>query len=147
MAKIKYMGTADRRVIEKGDTFNGQYPDGVPHDLVWDWNNNHVIDTEKTGPKGDQVLPGELVELVIAHPGFRDVTDLKKVPLGGAQKMWRGMQDSPPGVQSVTPDGVAPGPSSSADVTGGTTVGGSTGGRAGATTAGGGTTTGGSTRG
>jgi hypothetical protein len=129
--KIKYMGTADIRRIEKSDDFAGRLPDKVGVDLEWNWENNHVIDTddEKFSDIGEEVW-----ELVLSEPDFKDVSDMKRIPLSAGEKLWRSMQDVP----VAAPGGVAgeANPTgSSGSLTGGgggtTTTGGSTTGDAG----------------
>jgi hypothetical protein len=131
--KIKYMGTADVRRIEKGADWGGRLADKLTSDVVWDWDNNHTIDTEELD------LSEEAVELILEDPDMKDVTDLKRIPTGGAEAMWKGVKQA-----SAAPEGVAgeAGPTgSSASETGGpggrrTRAGGSTAGGAGTTTGG-----------
>jgi hypothetical protein len=80
---IKYMGSSDVRVIEKGDTFDGQLPDGVESTLTWDWGNYHIVDVKAAG------WSDEAVELLLDDE-FEDVTGKKKVPPNMAQILWRG---------------------------------------------------------
>jgi hypothetical protein len=136
--KIKYMGTADIRRIEKSDDFAGRLPEKIGVELEWNWENNHVIDTEDD-PYSD--LGDEVWELVLSEPDFKDVSDMKRIPLSAGEKLWRSLQE--PAV-NVAPGGVAgeAGPTgSSGSLTGGgggpTTVGGSTTGDAGTTSGGG----------
>lgn len=138
--KIKYMGTADVRRIEKSDNFNGRLAEKIGVDLEWNWENNHVIDTDddKYSDIGDEVW-----ELVLSEPNMKDVSDLQRIPLGEAERMWRGMHEA--GNVQTAPGGVAGNANpqgGSAGITGGgggtTTTGGSTTGDAGGSTSGGG---------
>lgn len=98
---IKYMGDSDVREILKGDTFNGEYPDGVAENLIWNPENNHVLDVQDDPT---------VIELLLEQPGgeFTDVTDLKRVPRNAWQERW-----APKGtvgmardfVNAVNPDG------------------------------------------
>lgn len=87
--KIKYMGNADVRRLEKGEDFGGRL--GVPLDgeIEWNWDNNHVINTEDF-PGADE----EFWNLLLKEPDFKDVTDLKRIPTNEAQQTWRGMPKS-----------------------------------------------------
>jgi len=136
--KIKYMGTADVRRISKGEDWGGRLADKLTSEIVWNWENNHTIDTDELD------LSDEAVELILEDPNMKDVTDMKRIPVGAAEAMWKGV-----GQATVAPEGVAgeagPQGSSAAETGGGggsrrTRAGGSTGGGAG-----GGTTAGGST--
>lgn len=86
---VKWMGDADVRVINKGDTFEGRLPDGLERRLEWNWDNNHVLDI------GD--LDPEVVELVLSEPDLKDVTGLKTVPDNAVSKRRRAR----PGVQET----------------------------------------------
>lgn len=126
--KIKYMGLADIRTIEKNDNFSGRLANKVGVDLVWDWNNNHLIDTEDEQYAD---VDDEVWELVLTEPDMRDVSEMKRIPLSEGEKMWRSMQEG--GSALVAPGGVAGDADpvgSSGSITGGgdgeTTVGGST---------------------
>ena len=78
---IKYMGDSDVRVILKGETFNGEYPEGVAETLEWNPDNGHVVDVEDDPT---------VIELLLEQPGgeFTDVTDLKRVPRNAWQDRW-----------------------------------------------------------
>lgn len=145
--KIKYMGTADERVIAKNDDFGGRLPDAAGVELRWNWENHHVIDTDDA--KYDDVSD-EAWELVLEEPGFKNVTDLKRIPAGLAESTWKGVGASE---VNVAPGGVAgnaePTSSSEADADTTTTTGGSTaggGGTGGSRTRAGGSTRGGGSR-
>lgn len=84
--KIKYMGASDVRVLDKGEDFGGQIPDGLPKKLVWDWDNKHVIDTDDFSE-----ISAATWEVITEYDDFRDVTDLDRVPTNLAQQIWRAM--------------------------------------------------------
>lgn len=79
--RVKYMGTADVRLIEKGDNFGGQLHDGIASTLRFDESNAWTVDV------GD--LPSEVVECLLAEPDFKDVTDLKRIPFNANQMTFR----------------------------------------------------------
>jgi hypothetical protein len=91
MARIKYMGTSDIRRIEKGADFGGQLSKeaALSVDLQWDWDNNHIIDTDDEKFSG---VSEEFWDLLLEDDAFRDVSDLKRIPTNGAQQMWKGMK-------------------------------------------------------
>lgn len=96
MAKIKYLGTADRVVIKKGEKFAGRLADATTKDLVWDADNNHLIDSDEAG------LSAEAVELLLEDTArFKDVTDLKRIPSSLNEQIFRGHK------ASVAADGAA----------------------------------------
>lgn len=106
MAKIKYMGTSDYRVLEKGHDFGGQLADPLTKEVVWSPENNHLVDSDEAG------LSAEAVELLLAVEGtvygegstlaegeqstartiaeFKDVTDMKTIPSSLNQITYRG---------------------------------------------------------
>jgi len=86
--KIKYMGTADRRVIPAGDTFSGRLATPLPTAIVFDWDNHHTIDSE-TMPE----QPDGFWVLMQQEPGFQDVTDLAIIPYNDAERLWQGKFD------------------------------------------------------
>ena len=84
---VKYMGSADVRVISKGDTFNGLLPDGLSADLRWDWSNHHILDLGEAGLSQDEI------DLVLEDGDgrdFKDVTGKDRVPPNLAQQIFRG---------------------------------------------------------
>lgn len=135
MAKrVKYLGSADIRVLPKGENFGGQLADPLDKDLEWNHENHHLLDLEEEG------VSKEAVELILEQDDFRDVTDLKRIPSSTNEQMFRGAPSS-----SEPAPGSAGGTGGSGGTTGRTAAGGSTGGGGTAGTAGGGTTAGGST--
>lgn len=98
--KIKYMGSSDARKISKGETFGGQLADeaALDRDIVWSWDNNHVIDTDDYEGTNDAFW--ELLLDYSADPSgpkeFKDVTDAVRVPTNEAQQIWRGMKKTEP---------------------------------------------------
>lgn len=120
--KIKYLGVADVREIGKGENFGGRLSEPLKTKLVWDWDNNHVIDTSAEEYSD---VSSETWELILEEENFKDVSDLKKLPLSQAEKMWQGKKDTPVGVApgGVAGDAVTPSPSTSTEA-GGPTPGG-----------------------
>lgn len=137
--KIKYLGTSHARVLEKGETFNGRLPDGLPAELRWDNDNHFLVEL-------DDKVPSEAVELLLEDEQFKDVTDAKRIPISAAENLWYGVNDksyaaedprvdAAGGLHREGVDGAGASPSltgASATGTGGSTVGGSTKGDAGA---------------
>lgn len=139
---IKYMGASDRRIIAKGENFGGQLAEPVAADVVWDWDNNHVVDVAEAGLSADAIdllLDIDLADPVITNPKtgkpvdvggvsypqgskeFRDVTDLSRHPVNLASSIWKGVRElNESHVQSISPTGVATssGGAGSADISG-----------------------------
>lgn len=98
--RVKYMGTSDVRRIEKGADFGGQLSKeaALSVDLQWDWDNNHIIDTEE---ESFSDVSDEFWDLLLeSGTEFKDVTDMRRVPTNGAQQMWKGAkktEDNPEG--------------------------------------------------
>lgn len=87
MAKLKYMGTADRRVLEKGEDFGGRLGTPLTKEVVWSTENNWVVDSAEAG------LSAAAVELLTEKDsGFRDVSGMDRVPVNEHQKMFLGMK-------------------------------------------------------
>jgi hypothetical protein len=82
---IKYMGKADLRTIKKGANFGGQLRDGIEADLSFSKENNWVLDVEELG-LSDEALSLLLAEQEKGVAAFKDVTDLKLIPLNANQK-------------------------------------------------------------
>lgn len=136
MAKrVKYLGSADRRILPKGENFGGQLAEPLDKDLEWTPETNHILDLEEEG------VSEEAVSLILEQDDFRDVTDLKRIPASENEKIFRGAPSSTEPAGSSGGGGTA----GTAAATGGTTTGGSTGG--GGTSGSSRGTTGGSTRG
>jgi hypothetical protein len=85
MAKIKYMGRSDVRVIEKNEDFGGQLAEKTTKEIRWDWDNKHIIDTDEVG------LSETAVTLLLLDPELKDVSDLDRIPTNEAQQIWRAM--------------------------------------------------------
>lgn len=99
MAKIKFMGTSHVRRIDKGETWDGRLAEATTVDVVFDDDNNHVIDTEELG------LSPEAVELLLEDQHFKDVTDLKRIPASAGDKLWRGVKEGTPNETVVNAEG------------------------------------------
>lgn len=85
MAKIKYMGRSDVRVIEKNEDFGGQLAEKTTKEIRWDWDNKHIIDTDEVG------LSETAVTLLLLDPELKDVSNLDRIPTNEAQQIWRAM--------------------------------------------------------
>lgn len=85
--KIKYMGSADVRRIDKGEKFGGRLPDGLEATLEFTRENSFVVDTSELG------LSEEALSLLLSEPDFKDVTDMKRVPVSMNEKIFGGLQD------------------------------------------------------
>lgn len=111
MAKIKYMGRSDVRVIDKNEDFGGQLAEKTTKEIRWDWGNKHIIDTDEVG------LSETAVTLLLLDPEMKDVTGLDRIPTNEAQQIWRAMPKTEDakavlgggeeGTPTPTPDAVA----------------------------------------
>lgn len=90
MAKIKYMGSADRRILAKGENFGGRLADPLEKEVVWDTNSAHLVDSDEAG------LSTEAVELLLEDSNFKDVTDNKKIPASLNEQIFKGYGRSVP---------------------------------------------------
>ena len=139
--KIKYMGLADIRRLEKGEDFGGRLGEPLDRDIEWNWENRHVIDTDDFDGVSD-----EFWSMLVAEDDFRDVTDAKRIPTNAAQQTWKAMpkteSDPDPSVkksgtaETDETDRATGGPSEATASPSSTTTGGSTrgGGRTGGST-------------
>lgn len=93
---LKYMDLADIRVLHVGDTAGGQFPDGLPVEIVWDASNRWIVDTED--PKYAEVSP-EWWDYLASEEVTQDVTDFHRVPLNKNQKHFGGF---PVGTKQAT---------------------------------------------
>jgi hypothetical protein len=85
VAKVKYLGTADRVIIRKGEKFAGRLSEGTTQDLVWDGSNNHLLDTDEAG------LSEEALALLLEDDArFKDVTDMKRIPSSLNEQIFKG---------------------------------------------------------
>lgn len=130
--KLKYMGTSDYRVLEKGENFGGQLAEPLTKRVVWSPQNNHLVDTDEAG------LSAEAVELLLALEGlvygegntlsadeqdqdtgkvikeFKDVTDLKVIPPSLHQATFLGLK----GIKNKDVTGDDDAPEADADTSG-----------------------------
>ena len=88
--KVKYMGSADVRLIEAGENFGGRLATPVAETLRWDKDNNWVVDTDEAG------LSAEAVALLLQEAGFLDVSDKEVIPVNVHQSTFLGMKDAEP---------------------------------------------------
>lgn len=89
MAKIKYLGSADRVTIKKGENFAGRLATPTTTDLVWEADKGHLLDTE-----GLDLSP-EAIELLLEDKvRFKDVSDLQRIPTSLNEQIFRGMPKS-----------------------------------------------------
>lgn len=125
--KVKYMGSSHEHSLESGDDFGGRLSEGLSSTVVFNRDNNWIVDTDEAG------LSSEAVEVMIESGDFKDVTDLKRIPSNENQKIFLGMGASekneegavPPGQDQPEGDEPATG-SAEADANPTTTAGGST---------------------
>ncbi len=104
MAKIKYMGAADRREFKAGEDFQGRLATPLPRDVVLGWDNRHVIDSEDEAYSD---LPQGFWELLAREPGFQDVSGEGIMPLNDAERLWKGQRD-PHDTRYARPEGDLP---------------------------------------
>lgn len=104
MAKIKYLGSADRVVLEKGENFAGRLADPLAKEVVWDVSDNHLVDSDEAGLSADAVAL-----LVEDKERFKDVTDMKRIPTSLNEQIFKGLPASSAdaGVDLVNEDGSA----------------------------------------
>jgi hypothetical protein len=95
MAKVKYMGSADVRRLEKGDDFGGRLADPIGVDLEWSRDNKFVVDTDEAG------LSAEAVELLLSEADFKDVSDLKRIPTSLNEQIFGGLPAEPKAVSGT----------------------------------------------
>lgn len=92
MGTVKYMGSADVRILEKGETFAGRLGEPLSKGLVFSRENNWVVDSEEVG-LSDAALALLLEEkLEDGTPAFRDVSGKERVPTNLNQQMFLGMK-------------------------------------------------------
>lgn len=88
--KVKYMGSADVRLIEAGEDFAGRLATPVQETVEWNKDNGWVVDTDEVG------LSAEAVELLVEEgQGFLDVSGLERVPVNQVQAIFYGLKDAP----------------------------------------------------
>lgn len=86
--KVKYMGSADVRLIEAGEDFAGRLATPVATTVIFNKDNDWVVDTDDTD------LSGEAVEFLLEKDqGFLDVTGLERVPVNLVQSTYYGLKD------------------------------------------------------
>lgn len=90
MAKIKYLGTADIAVLERGEDFGGRLGEPLTKRVEFNYNTNrHVVDSDEVG------LSDEAVALLVEDTDrFKDVTDVSRVPTSLHEQMFRGLPKS-----------------------------------------------------
>lgn len=88
--RIKYMGSADEKRYAPTEDFSSQLPEPIGIWLKFNWENNHIIDTDDDEYKD---LSPEVWELVVEEPDMMDVTGMPIIPVNLAQRLWRGMRD------------------------------------------------------
>lgn len=99
---VKYMGSADVRLIESGEDFAGRLATPVDKTVQWDKDNHWVVDTDEVG------LSPEAIALLVEEPDFQDVTGLERVPVNLVQSIFYGLKNEPQevAVAEVTPNPV-----------------------------------------
>lgn len=88
MAKIKYLGSSDRRIIPKGTDFDGRLATKTTQDVEFNKSNHFVVDSDDAG------LSKEAVELLLEDKEFRDVTDAARVPSSLNERLFHGHKGS-----------------------------------------------------
>lgn len=97
--KLKFMGTSHEHHLDKGDDFGGRISEGIPQAVVFNRDNNWVVDTDEVG------LSAEAAAVLTESGDFKDVTDLKRIPANEHQRIFMAMGASEPNVA----DGAVPG--------------------------------------
>lgn len=87
MKKLKYMGMSHVHLLEQGDDFGGRLSEGIPQTVRFDRSNNWVVNTDEVG------LTDAAVEVLLTDRSFKDVTDMKRIPLNRHQTTFLGMRD------------------------------------------------------
>jgi hypothetical protein len=132
--KIKYMGSSHIRSIPKGESFGGRLAEPTTKDLEFNQDNFWVIDTE------DVELSEDAVALLLEDPEFKDVSEMKRIPVNKHQAIFQAMKSVSDEEEHV----ISTVASTVSDT--GTTVGGSTAGAADTAATVGGSTSGGARR-
>jgi len=87
--KIKAMGSADVRRIDKGETWGGRLGTPLESALVFSKENHWVIDSDEAG------ISQTAVDLLLEDKeGFKDVTGLERVPTNLNQQLFQAMPKS-----------------------------------------------------
>jgi hypothetical protein len=94
MAKVKYMGSADRRVFKKGEDFGGRMNTPLPHDVVLEQSNGFLADSDAEELSD---VHDSFYTLLAVEPGFKDVSDLDIIPLNDSERLWQGRYDAADG--------------------------------------------------
>ena len=84
---IKYMGSSDVCILEKGEDWNKRLADPLEKDVVFDKADGHIANVEDLSP--------EAVELILEDPRFKDVTSLKRIPANDHEKIFGAVADNP----------------------------------------------------
>lgn len=98
MAKLKYMGSADKKTIRASDDFGGLLPGGFGVDFQFNAGNNWVVDSDDLG------LSQEAVDLLVEHEDVKDVSDLKTVPPNKHQATFLGLKSREPAAVALGED-------------------------------------------
>lgn len=88
--RIKYMGTADVRIIEAGDDAGGILPEPITADITWDRSNSWVIDTDD---EQYAAIPAELWDYIVVNDNFENVSDFRRIPLNEHQRTFLALKD------------------------------------------------------
>lgn len=120
---IKYMGTSDVHVLEKGEDWDGRLAQGLKSDLVFSKANKWVVDASD--------LSDDAVELLLEDKdSFKDVTGMSRIPSNSHQQMFLGhkqtVEADAPAKTEESDDDENQNPSGSSETPPVTTVGGST---------------------
>lgn len=111
MAKIKYLGTADVCVLEKGENFGGRLAEPLPKRVEWNVDSAHLIDSDEAGLSADA-----LTLLLEDRDRFKDVSDMSRIPTSLNEQIFRAMpkgetveQTEEPRPAEATPDATVEG--------------------------------------
>ena len=87
--RLKYMGSADVRIIEEGESWGGRLGTPLESQVVFNRENNRTVDASEVG------LTDAAVKLLLEDPMFLDVTDQEIVPAGLNEQMFYGVPGTP----------------------------------------------------
>jgi hypothetical protein len=89
MAKIKYLGSADYAVLERGENFGGRLAEPLTKRVEFAATSGHLVDSEEAG------LSPEAVALLLEDKErFKDVSDLSVIPTSLNEQIFRGLPKS-----------------------------------------------------
>ena len=87
---IKYMGSADEKIINGGENWGGRLAEPLNATLVFKQENNFIVDVE-----GEGVSEAAQVLLLEDPNEFVDVTGLELVPTNENERYFKGVPEAP----------------------------------------------------